>query len=249
MSSVIDVHVHLGRSLQGYELSEEALIASMDSLAIDRAILCPVRPLDYAYPPENATVAATVRRLPGRFWGIGRVDPRRPDAAQEAARCLDDLGLRGIYVHPWEDTFCIADPIVDPVMQICQDRRVVVMVATGYPNVSEAPQVAELARRFPTVPIVMTNGGQINISGLGQKNAWLALSDHPNLYITTSGTYREDFLEEVMTQIGAGRVLFGSQSPLFDQDYEIHRVRWAHVPDAIKSDVLGANALRLFSGT
>ena len=42
--------------------------------------------------------------------------------------------------------------------------------------------------------------------------------------MTTSGVYREDFIEEVLEQIGHDKVLFGSQSPLFDQDFELHRI-------------------------
>jgi uncharacterized protein len=246
MTLIIDTHVHIGRALQGYEQSVEDLLQNMDHLAITRAILCPVRPIDYAYPPENDFVARVVRDHRGRFWGLGRVDPRRPDCEKETERCLSELGLLGIYLHPWEDTFCIADPLVDRVMRVCVEHRTPVVVATGYPWVSEAPQVAELARRFPAVSIVMTNGGQINISGLGQKNAWLALTDHANTFITTAGVYREDFLEEVLTRISSHRVLFGSLSPIYDQDYELHRVRWAHVSDTIKGDVLWGNAQEVF---
>jgi uncharacterized protein len=63
---------------------------------------------------------------------------------------------------------------------------------------------------------MMTHGGQINIGGLGQRDAWLALSTCPNLYMQTSGVYREDFIEEVIEGIGAGRVVFGSRAPLMD---------------------------------
>lgn len=44
----------------------------------------------------------------------------------------------------------------------------------GYAHVEEAIEVAvHLALRFPWAPIMMTHGGQINISGLGQRDAWL----------------------------------------------------------------------------
>jgi predicted TIM-barrel fold metal-dependent hydrolase len=113
--------------------------------------------------------------------------------------------------------------------------------------VAEALQVADLARRFPAVKVVMTNGGQINISGLGQRNAWLALEALDNLFITTSGVYREDFLEEVVTNLGSHKLLFGSQAPIYDQDFELHRVLWAHVGEYIKERVLAGNALSVLA--
>jgi uncharacterized protein len=246
VSPTIDAHVHVGRSLQGYRLELPDLLRSMDRLGIARSVLYPVRPLGYAYPTENDAVAAAVAAHPDRFWGLGRVDARQPDAAAEADRCLGRLGLRGIYLQPFEDAVGVAEPVVDPILARCAEAGAPVVIAAGYPWVSEAPQVGDVARRHPTVPIVMTNGGQINISGLGQRNAWLVLERCPNTYITTAGVYRQDFLEEVIGRIGAERVLFASQSPIFDQDYELHRVRWAHVDQDSRDRVIGANAARLF---
>src|SRR5207247_3540323 len=96
---------------------------SMDRLAINKAVLCPVRPMDYAYPPQNEFVAQTVDRHRDRFEGLGRVDPRRPDCEEESERCLSDPGLRGLYLHPWEDAFCVADPIEAPDINLCDADR------------------------------------------------------------------------------------------------------------------------------
>jgi uncharacterized protein len=246
MADILDAHVHIGRSIQGFGHDVPRVLAEMDRLGIELAIVVPVRPYDYVYRSQNDLVAQARRDHPDRFYAVGRVDPRLTDAAVEAERCVTDLGLQGIYVDPWEDALCVADHRYDPVLRVCTQYKVPLMVATGYLWVSEAPQVADLARRFPEVPIVMTNGGQINISGLGQRNSWLALAECANVYMTTSGVYREDFLEEVLEQIGHDKVLFGSQSPLFDQDFELHRILWAHVEEAVKEQVLRHNAQRIF---
>ena len=242
----VDAHVHVGESLQGFGQPAADVLAEMQRLEIARSVLVPVRPVGYGYEPENERVAGLVRDHTGRFWGLGRVDPRQPGAGAEARRCLGGLGLHGLYVHPWEDAIGVTDGRLAPVAEACAEAGAPLLVEAGYPWVSEAPQVAELAARHPDVAIVMTNGGQINSSGLGQRNAWLALESRPNLSITTSGVYREDFLEEVITGLGADRVLFGSASPLFDQDLELRRAEWAHVDERARSAVLGGNAERLF---
>ena len=118
--------------------------------------------------------------------------------------------------------------------------------ASGYPWVSEAAQVGDLARRFPTVTLVMTHGGQINISGLGQADALGTLQRHANVYMETSGVYRQDFLEDVATQIGPERVLFGSNSPFMDMCLECARARWANLAEDSKMLILAGNAERVF---
>lgn len=246
MARVIDAQVFIGDSIQGFGQDGDAILSELDRLEIETAVLVPVRPRDYAYVAENELAAAVQQRHPDRFLALGRVDPRLGDSAGEADRCLSQLGLRGIFVHPWEDSIAISDPKLDPILEVCAARSAPFMVAAGYPWLADATQIAELAGRHPSVPIVMTNGGQINISGLGQRNAWLAMEHHPNLYMTTSGVYREDFIEEVASGLGAARVMFGSQSPVFDEDLELHRLLWAHVDEAARTAMLWDTAAGVF---
>jgi predicted TIM-barrel fold metal-dependent hydrolase len=121
-----------------------------------------------------------------------------------------------------------------------------VVVATGYPWLSEALQVAELARRHPDVRFVATNGAQLNVSGLGQTDAELALEACPNLALQTAGVYREDFLEGVVARFGSERLLFASGFPLLEPRLEVLRVRWApSLDEAARTAVLGGNAREL----
>jgi len=121
-----------------------------------------------------------------------------------------------------------------------------VLVATGYPWVSEAAQVGDLARRHPDVSLIMTHGGQINISGLGQMDAFEVLRRHSNVCMETSGVYRQDFILEVVDQLGPDRVLFGSNSPRMDVRLEVERVRRANVNEAARTLMLEGNARRVF---
>jgi predicted TIM-barrel fold metal-dependent hydrolase len=121
-----------------------------------------------------------------------------------------------------------------------------VIVAAGYPWLSEALQVGALASRFPDVTFVATNGLQLNISGLGQVDAELALTEADNLLVQTAGVYREDFLKGVVRRFGVHRVLYASAYPLFDPRLEIRRVQWASFSEAEAAALLGGNARAVF---
>ena len=216
----------------------DGLLAALDGAGIERAVVCAPRARGHGYDVENARATALASEHPDRLVAFARVDPLAPNAAAHAE------GARGIFLHPWEDAFRITDPAVDAVV-----GSVPVIVATGYPFVSEALQVAELARRHPETTFVATNGGQINISGLGQEDAFLALEACPNLHVQTSGVYREDFLEGVVERFGAGRLLYASAFPQFDPRLELLRVRWApKLGHEAQSAVLGGNATRVLLG-
>ena len=215
--------------------AHDGLVAALDAAGVDRAVVCPPRARGHGYDIANERVAELCSAHPDRLVPFARVDPLAPGAASHVK------GARGLFLHPWEDAFRINDPEVDAVVD-----GVPVIVATGYPFVSEALQVAELARRHPETTFVATNGAQINISGLGQDDALIALDACPNLVVQTSGVYREDFLEGVVGRFGAERLLYASAWPRFDPRLELLRVQWAPAFDAAAREaILGANAVRL----
>jgi hypothetical protein len=97
----VDAHVHVGESLQGFGQPAADVLAEMERLEIARSVLVPVRPAGYGYEPENEPVAGLVRDHTGRFWGLGRVDPRqpgrgpRPGAAWATWGCTGCTSTRG----------------------------------------------------------------------------------------------------------------------------------------------------------
>ena len=245
---IFDGLTFLGESLFGYRATAAELLARMDEAGIDRAVVCPVRPRGYHLGPANEHVADAVREHPERLVGFARVDPNFGEAAVgEAYSALGQLGLSGLFLHPWEETFRVSAQLVDPVVEVARQRHVPVIVAAGYPWLSEGLQLGELARRFPEVTFVATNGGQINISGLGQTDVELALAANANLLVQTAGVYREDFLEGVAARFGAERLVFASAFPLMDPRLELRRVQWAHFDEATKAAILGGTLAELLS--
>lgn len=244
---IVDAHVYLGPCLFGYGQSPAEIRANMDRLEIDKAVLVPVKPRDYHLAPMNDLVAEAVQERPDRFLGLCRVDPWQGEGAvAEVQRGFEELGAYGLYLDPWEENFQANDDVVLPVLQEASRYDKPVVLNAGHLRVSHPTQVRDLASRFPAVQFVACNGGQINISGMLQYEARLMLEACPNVVIQTAGTYREDFLEEIVTEVGEERVLFASRSPVYDQEFEMARVRFAHLGAAQKEKLWGLNALSVF---
>jgi uncharacterized protein len=242
----VDAFSFLGESLFGYSQSADQLLARLDSAHIQLAVVCPAKPPGYHLEAANDFVAEVCQRHT-RFAGLARVDPHQGDRAlRELDRALGELGLGGLFLHPWEETFRINSREVDPLVTKCAAHDVPVLIATGYPWVSEAAQVGDVARRYPDVSFVMTHGGQINISGLGQMDAFEVLRRNPNVFMETSGVYRQDFILDVVNEIGPERVLFGSNSPRMDARLEVERVHRADVGEDARQLMLEGNARRIF---
>jgi uncharacterized protein len=220
------------------------LVRSGQDLGIDGHVVAPGRPPTYALPPANDALAEAAEGLPS-VARLGRVDPHQgADAVAEARRCLDDLGCAGLFLHPGEEVFPVREAAA--VVAEAADRGAPVVVATGTYALSEPLQLLELARAVPEAVLVMTSGGQINISGLSMVDAWAALTSSENLYVLTNGEYRQDYLERLVRDLDPGRLLFASFTPYYEQGFELRRVHSMQVTAEERDLVLGGNARRLF---
>ncbi|MEQ8189971.1 MAG: amidohydrolase family protein [Candidatus Eremiobacterota bacterium] len=237
---IIDSHVHPGKSIFGYNLTVKKLIESMDECNIDRAVLCPVKPYKYQLKPENDFIAGEVKKNPEKFTGFCRIDPWLGEKAlKEIDRCINELGLKGIFLHPWEECFPVNSTIVYPVMERARKYKIPVMVSGGHVRVSEPLQIGDIAGEFPDVNIIATSGGQINICGMALYDAENMLAEHKNVFVETSGIYRQDFIENMIKKLGSKRVIYGSNAPQMDIKYEILRATTARVSEEEKEDILG----------
>lgn len=241
----IDALMLLGENRFGPSLTTERALELADELEIAAIVAAPARPHDYRLEPANERLANAARKSGGRLRALGRIDPLNgKQAVDEARRCLVELGCVGLLLHPGEEAFPVRRGRA--VLEVAGDHGATVIVATGYFALSEPLQVAELAADFPDVPVVMTTGGQINISGLSLIDAWLALTGVPNLHVMTNGEYRQDFIERLATDLDPGRVLYASFAPTFDPAFERARIRSARLTDDVRRAIEHDNAARLF---
>lgn len=242
---MIDGLVLLGENRFAPTLTVERALDVADDDGVAHLVAAPARPGDYHLEPANTSLAEVRDRHADRVTFLGRVDPLNGDrAVAEATRALDDLGAAGLFVHPAEEWFPIS--AARDVAAVAADRGVPLVVATGYFGVSEPLQVAELAQDFPTLTLIMTTAGQINISGLSMIDAWTALTRWPNLHVMTNGEYRQDFIERLAAEFETTRVLWGSFAPLFDQRFEQRRIRSARMSQDARERIEHLNAARIF---
>ncbi|HEX5402481.1 MAG TPA: amidohydrolase family protein [Pseudonocardiaceae bacterium] len=242
----IDGLSFVGASRFGYQRMADDVIQALDAEGIDTAVVAPMHPRDGDFGAANRELAAVVRAAGGRLVGLARVDPWDGAAALEHLTEAVGAGAKAVFLHPSEEHFPINHAVARPIAERAAELGIPVLVATGHHCMSEAAQVARFAQWCPDTPVIMTNGGQLNISGMGQFDAQLALDTSPRMHILSSGVYREDFLERMVEKFGAERLLFGSFAPLYDVRYEHQRVLKVHVTDEQRRLVLAGNAARLF---
>ncbi|TVQ56210.1 MAG: hypothetical protein EA377_02450 [Phycisphaerales bacterium] len=113
----------------------------------------------------NEFIADFVSRDPARRIGVAGIDPMAPDAEEQIEKAFE-LGLSGISVSPACQGFHPAHSDAMPLYEKCAEVGVPLFVMTGSPNPSSAmmefarPSMwDEVARAFPTLPIVINQLG------------------------------------------------------------------------------------------
>jgi len=243
---VIDAHAYIGDSLFGQGRTVEALLAEMDRLGIEKAGLCPNKPHKYALGPANSLVANAVRQHPNRFFGWVRVDPWQGEMARDELKAgIEELGLSGLLLHPYEELFQISNRMLDPLLATALQLNVPVMVEAGYSLLSHPLDVAELAHRHSEVTILATHGLQLDDAGFALTDAEMAMRECSNIIMESSGMYAPDTMLNVVNTLGVQRLVFGSHSPWLNLEFELERVQRMRLTDAQKTAVLGGNLLGL----
>lgn len=157
------------------------------------------------------------------------------------------VGAAGLFLHPWEETFAVTrTDLLTSLMSVAESHGLPVVVEAGFPWLSEPAQVGRFASCFPSARVLATRGAHMNMSGLSGDAALRALRENPNLYVTTSGAYRRDWLRSAIAEVGSGRFLFASLAPALDARMELARARSLQLPAPDAARVLHGNATRLF---
>lgn len=243
---VIDAHAYVGESLFGQSRSVDELLRDMDRLGIDQAGLCPNKPKEYALGPANRMVARCVKQHPDRFFGWVRVDPWQGDQALRDLRTgIEDLGMAGLLLHPYEELFQISHRMLDPLIQYTLKKKIPVMVEAGYHLLSHPLDIAELAHRHPSIKIIATHGLQLDDAAFALTDAELAMRECPNIIMETSGMYAPDTMLNIVNTLGKERLVFGSHSPWLNLEFELERVTRMRLNSKQKTAVLGENILTL----
>ncbi len=187
-------------------------------------------------------------RHPDRFSAFCYLNPSHDPAFLDAEmdRCLVDGPCIGIKL--WISVHA-DDARLDPIMTRAATLGVPVLHHAWYKatefafNESTPAQVAALARRHRDVTIVMAH-----LTGGGARGV-LDVRDCPNVLVDTSGGQPvAGLVEYAVAQLGADRVVFGSDWPIRDFAVQRARVDGAALAEADRAKILGGTMASLLEG-
>ena len=255
----IDVHAHYGvydrRETTALEnqfmTGDPAVVVARARQA--RTALSIVSPLKGLFPRGQADAVAgneeAAGLVPGfpelRYWVI--VHPLKPQTYDQARRLLAAPQCVGIKIHPEEHQYPIAEHGT-ALFAFAAGQGAVVLAHSGDPLSAPAAYLP-FADAFPTVNMILAHLGNGGAAG-GRPDLQvqaIQASRHGNVYTDTSSarSLMPGLIEWAVGQVGAERLLYGTDTPLYFAPSQRARIDCAELSDTEKRLILRDNALRL----
>ncbi len=251
-----DQHSHLG-SVPGDSPEERMafLVKCMDRVGVERLILSQGYSADqHPNPPEqfrleNDRVIRAVKAFPDRAYGSVYLTPALLDfSMQELNRCVRDGPM--VMIGEVEAEARCNVPEMDPIAEWAIANEVVILqhewlkVGGNEPGESTPFDVVELAKRHPKLQIVCAHTGgnwELAIRAIrGTKNVYAGIAGSD----PTSG-----FVEMAVRELGAERVIYGSDVGGRSFASQIAKVEGANISESDKKLILRGNLRRLLTPT
>lgn len=245
-----DLHCHLnGVAGNSPEERLPKLLRYADRMGVER--LCVFMGLEWDYDPspeklrrDNDEVLRAVRAAPDRVLGFVYLNPNHGQASlDELNRCVRDGPMVGVKL--WVAKHCNApelDPIVDRARELGAliFQHTWIKITGNLPGESTPMDLVELAARHPQANFVCGHSGGDWEIGLR------AIRSSRNIHTELGGGDPvAGFTEMAVREVGAERVLYGSDVGGRSFASQLAKVYGADIGDRARSLILGQNLKRL----
>jgi len=191
---VVDAHSHMGerRKLAIHQIPPimkfmaEDMISDMDEAGVDRVVTFAIGMGEQSdYRETNRYIADAMKKHAPRIIGFMRLSPSfGPKHTLEVLEEGVKLGLRGIKIHPLiEKTAANDRENVYPLMEAAQHHKLVVLFHCGLGELASPARIAEVARDFPNLTIIMGHSGLVE----GVRAVISEAKKYSNVYMDSSG--------------------------------------------------------------
>jgi predicted TIM-barrel fold metal-dependent hydrolase len=241
-----DLHCHL-TGVPGRTPDElmTALVARADRMGIERLIVFMGYPTIADPSPDelrrqNDQVLQALSHWHDRAFGFAYVSPNHVEASlREIDRCVRDGPMVGIKL--WVARRC-NDPAIDPIIARAAELHAAIYQHTwikaggNEPGESSAEDLATLASRHPATPLICGHTGGDWERGIR------VVRPFPNVSVDLAGSDpTAGLVEMAVRELGARRVIYGSDVGGRSFASQLAKVRSATIPPDDRRAILGGN--------
>ncbi|MDE3103589.1 MAG: amidohydrolase family protein [Acidobacteriota bacterium] len=266
---LIDSHVHVwkrdavfpfaaGANVPDVDASAEALLGLMRRNGVARTVLIQV----IHYKWDNRYLANVLRRYPGQFAGVCRVNPEDPAAPDTLSRLTEEDGFHGVRLSPaagpagdW-----IRSPLMAPLWRRCAQLRVPMTLLLP---ATRLPDVVPLLDQNPGLTVVIDHMADVATGQEDKLHLLLTMARYPHVFVKLSHAWSvsrlpypyPDALEQIKRLVdvfGAHRLMWGTDWPVsrnslsYAQAVALYRDHLGFLSRQERNDILHGTVQRVW---
>ena len=257
---------HASHTVPFADGTEKGLIIKMKEGGVSGSLILPVATSAQQVEKINSSAAEVNRKYKDEgLISFGCMHPMYENFSDELKR-IRDLGLKGIKIHPVYQGLDIDDPVFVRIIKEAADLGLTVITHAGldigYPGVVrcsplQCRHVVEEVGRFSfvlahmggwrnwdEVPDVLSDTG-VFLDTAFSNGRFYPLKDDGYWHDEDCYLLNEEEFMRIVKAFGAGRILFGTDSPWSDQKESIAFIEKLPLSDDEKKKILWQNAADL----
>jgi len=254
---IVDTNAYLGyfafRQLRHNTAAE--LLRLMDEKGIDKAMVSSASAITYRNTqPANEELAAAVKPHRDRLIPFAVVNPFYAGWQDDLKICHEQFGMKGLRLYPKWHSYALSDQCCLDLIQEAAKRSLLVSIPlrvedyrqrSWLVDVPDVPhgEIVDLVKVCPKARFILVNGIGFARSQLGKKDSGLPA----NYYIEISrlSATLANEVGTLVSQLGAGRVVFGTGMPFKYPDPAMVKMEVLDATPEAKKKIFGGNAVGL----
>ncbi len=247
---IIDPHVHVWKHDPQYPFAEgarvperdatpEMLLDLMKANGVSKTVIIQV--IHYRY--DNRYLADVLKRYPGTFQGVCRVDPLDPAAPDHLSR-LTEQGFRGVRLSPAGNASgdWIRGALMPPLWRRCSQLQVPMTVLAP---ITRMPDVGLLLETLPELTVVIDHMADCPVDQPAELEKLIVLRRYPNLYVKISHTWSlsrqpypwldaQELVRRLYHAYGPQRLMWATDWPIIENSSATYAQALTVVRDKMK---------------
>lgn len=254
---MIDVNCYLGhfafRQLRNN--TADGLLRMMDAKGIEKAVVGSAAAVTYRNTLSgNEELYREVKSHRDRLIPFAVINPGYAGWADDLKICREEFGMRGVRLHPGWHNYKLADACCRELVAAAAEHKMPVSIPIRVEDnrqrhwlvdVPDEPLAAinDLVKANPKATFILAAGSGFTRCALGKKQNDLPKNYYIEICRVTALLANE--LAQLVNNIGAERLIFGTGMPFHYPDPAILKLKVLDISEADKERIRHANAAKL----
>ena len=244
---IYDSHAHLGKwsSITMREYNEEHIINYMDRFSIKKTLISASLSIGNDFVEGNKQVFYAVNKYPDRFLGFVTINPNYSDGTlAEYKKYEKNKNIVGIKIHPSYNGIPVSAGEYESIFEYSNKKECMILVHTF--SKADVIALGKVAEKYTKANFIFAHSG----CDTGVEMTAELIKNLDNVYCDIPvSSAKANIIEYLVEKGSPDKILFGTDSPLFDYRMSYGRVLFANIPDEDKIKIFGANCKKLLAKT